>query len=74
MSAETITDKDRKRAEKCVQCPVCRRARATQRGLCYWLVKKVEGRLCPYCRAYEKVYGRKAHEPAGENDINGKSG
>jgi len=30
--------------------------------LLFWFVKMVEGRLCPQCRAYEKVYGRKAHE------------
>jgi hypothetical protein len=23
----------------------------------------IEGGMCPQCRAYEKVYGRKAHEP-----------
>jgi hypothetical protein len=47
---------------------VCRRAREKQRGLAYWFVKHVEGGFCPYCQAYEKVYGRKAHEPmpAGE--------
>ncbi len=22
-----------------------------------------ETRVCPFCRAYERVYGRKAHEP-----------
>lgn len=58
-----VTEKDRQRAQKCLECPVCRRARRKQRGLAYWLVKKLEGRLCPNCRAYEKVYGRKAHEP-----------
>jgi hypothetical protein len=25
-------------------------------------VKKIEATLCPFCRAYERVYGRKAHE------------
>jgi hypothetical protein len=31
-------------------------------------VKKIEARLCPFCRAYERVYGRKAHEPRTPND------
>ena len=59
-----ITDMDRKMAEICVHCTVCRRARKTQRGFSFWLVKHVEGGLCPFCKAYERVYGRKAHEPA----------
>lgn len=58
-----ITDKDRARAQVCEECPVCSRAREKQRGLAYWFVKKVERRLCPYCRAYERVYGLKAYEP-----------
>jgi hypothetical protein len=63
MNDSPITDRDRRRAEFCRQCPICRRARVRQRGLAFWFVKKVEGGVCPKCRAYEKVYGRKAHEP-----------
>ena len=63
MAPRTITDEDRAKAQKCVTCPVCSRARRKQRGLAYWFVKHIEGGLCPYCAAYEKVYGRKAHEP-----------
>jgi uncharacterized protein CbrC (UPF0167 family) len=62
----TITDRDRARAERCLTCPVCSRARKTQRGIAFFLVKHVEGSVCPYCKAYEKVYGRKAHEPMPE--------
>jgi len=58
-----ITDKDRRMAKKCVDCRVCKNARRKQRGFSFWLVSKVEGGLCPYCKAYEKVYGKKAHEP-----------
>lgn len=58
-----VTDQDRKMAQKCVDCPACQRARITQKGFFFWLVKTVEGHLCPYCKAYEKVYGKKAHEP-----------
>lgn len=42
------------------QCPVCTRARRRGKGLLYALVK-LERRLCPYCRAYEKVYGKPAY-------------
>ena len=63
MADRQITDKDRRRAEHCRTCPLCRRAKRKQRGLAYAFVKAVEGKLCIYCRAYERVYGRKAHEP-----------
>lgn len=58
-----ITDKDRERAKLCMECKVCSRARTQQKGFAYWFVKTIEGGLCPMCQAYEKVYGRKAHEP-----------
>jgi hypothetical protein len=61
-----VTAKEREQAQKCLECPVCRRARRKQRGLAYWFVKTFEGRICPYCQAYEKVYGRKAYEPVKE--------
>ena len=61
-----ITEKDMEMAQKCIECPVCRHARKKQRGIAYWFVKKIEGGFCPYCRAYEKVYGQKAHEPREE--------
>jgi len=57
------TDADRDRARVCLTCPACRRAREKQRGLVYWFVKNIERGICPYCRAYEKVYGRRVHEP-----------
>jgi len=63
MDDGAITEKDRQMAQKCVECPVCRRAREKQKGLAFWFVKVFEGGLCPYCRAYEKVHGQKAHEP-----------
>lgn len=58
-----ITDQDRALAQKCVDCPMCRKARKAQRGLLYLFVKFLEGGMCPACKAYERVYGRKAHEP-----------
>ncbi|MCR4437882.1 MAG: hypothetical protein QHJ34_02410 [bacterium] len=50
-------------AAVCVHGTLCRQAHKRQRGLAFALVCKVEERLCPFCRAYRKVYGRKAHEP-----------
>ncbi|MDM8008176.1 MAG: hypothetical protein QUV05_18715 [Phycisphaerae bacterium] len=63
MEQPPVSPRDRQMAQRCVECPVCSRARTKQRGLAFWLVKSVEGSLCPYCKAYERVYGRKAHEP-----------
>jgi hypothetical protein len=48
-------------AKVCQNCPVCRHARATQKGPAFWFTSKVESSVCPFCRAYERVYGRKAH-------------
>jgi hypothetical protein len=54
---------DRLLARVCVSCPVCRAARRRQAGAAFNLVRAVETRVCPFCRAYERVCGRKAHEP-----------
>ena len=65
--AEEITDKDREMAAFCKDgCPICKHGRAKQKGLAYWFVKNIEGGLCPYCQAYEKVYSIKAHEPLAQ--------
>ena len=58
-----MAETDRNLATKCLACPVCKRARRRQKGLCFWFVKRIESRICPACHAYERVYGRKAHEP-----------
>jgi hypothetical protein len=50
-------------AKVCENCPVCRTARRRQTGVAFRLVKNVESNICPFCQAYERVYGRKAHEP-----------
>jgi uncharacterized protein CbrC (UPF0167 family) len=60
---QQASEKDRQAAQHCVECPVCSRARDKQRGVAFWFVKTIEGKFCPYCQAYERVYGRKAHEP-----------
>lgn len=63
MNEDNITEKDKEMAKRCVECPLCRRARKKQKGIAFWFVKTIEGSLCPYCKAYERVYRRKAHEP-----------
>jgi len=59
---EGITKKDILMAKWCLNCLVCRRARKKQKGLAFFFVNKVEDKICPFCKAYEKVYGQKAHE------------
>ena len=52
---------DRLLAKVCANCPVCRTARKKGRGLAFWLVSRVERGACPFCAAYERVTGKKAH-------------
>ncbi len=59
-----ITDTDRFLAKICGSCPVCRHARRTQRGAVFEFVRTIEAGICPFCQAYERVHGRRAHEPA----------
>lgn len=63
MIPKSPTPLDRVLAKVCLNCPVCRTARRQQRGAAFWLTSRVESRFCPFCRAYERVYGRKAHQP-----------
>jgi hypothetical protein len=63
---------DKTLAKVCANCPVCRRARREQRGAAFWLVKQVEAKLCPFCRAYEWVHGRPAHQPSTASHTQGK--
>lgn len=43
------------------RCTVCKKAREQDSGFWKSFVK-LEGRFCPMCRAYEKVYGVPAYE------------
>lgn len=63
MASQPSSPFDQALAAVCRGCPVCRRARRRQAGAAFWLVRRVEQRLCPFCRAYARVYGRQAHEP-----------
>ena len=63
MITSEITESDRKLAERCRNCSVCNYARRKQHGIIFWFVKRIEGGICPACKAYEKVYGRKSHAP-----------
>jgi len=62
MPETVITEKDRAMAKMCLNCKLCSPARKNQRSFANWFVRVIEGGVCPYCKAYEKVYGRKAHE------------
>jgi len=64
MNRASIRETDRAMAKVCEHCPVCRQARKRQTGAAYRFVRTIEGGLCPFCKAYERVHGRKAHEPA----------
>ena len=62
MNNPNLTKLDRALANICENCPVCSRARKKQRGIAFDFVKRVEEGICPFCRAYERVNGRKAHD------------
>lgn len=63
MNPRTPSKLDLALARVCLNCPVCRRARKKQKGLAFWLTSRAESRLCPFCRAYKRVYGRRPHIP-----------
>lgn len=62
MSPADITSLDRTLAKVCEMCPVCLHARHHQKGMVFNFVKTVETSICPFCKAYERVHGKKAHE------------
>lgn len=53
---------DRWLAAVCRNCPVCRQARRKGAGIAFSIVRSVESKTCPFCRAYRRVYGRPAYE------------
>jgi hypothetical protein len=62
MSNLEVTRLDTMLARVCAACPLCRHARRHGKGIAVAIVRSIETRLCPFCIAYEKVHGRKAHE------------
>ena len=56
---------DRTLAKVCEFCPVCLHARYHQKGMVFDFVKNVEQDICPFCKAYERVHVKKAHEKRG---------
>ncbi|MDU0458918.1 MAG: hypothetical protein RW306_09340 [Geobacteraceae bacterium] len=56
---------DKALAKVCELCPVCLHARYHQKGMVFDFVKSIENEICPFCKAYERVHGRKAHEKRG---------
>lgn len=70
MTPPTISKLDRALASVCRNCPVCRHARRWQTGLAFLVVNRVEQHLCPFCRAYERVYGRKSHQASPDRRQN----
>jgi len=63
LDRELLSDKDLvKKARFCKDgCSICKRAR-TRGGIARLFVKYIDRPLCPYCKAYEKVYGCPAYE------------
>ncbi len=57
------------KARMCLDCPVCRRARNNQKGFAYLFVKLIDRRVCPRCKAFELVTGRRAFEPITQEAI-----
>ena len=57
-----ITEKDRAMAQRCIECGLCQKMRVNPKGFVFRLINKIKGSLCPYCKAYEKVYGHKVRE------------
>jgi hypothetical protein len=57
-----ITKRQKWMAQRCVKCKLCKYARKKQKGLIFNMVR-LESRICPFCRAYERIYGRRSYEP-----------
>jgi len=53
---------DRSMANICESCPIFQPCEKKATGSGLQFIKTIENRICPFCQAHEKVYGRKAHE------------
>ena len=68
---EEFDEKTLKRADYCLEkCTVCVKGREKGKGLFYLLAKVDNGLgLCPFCKAYKKVYGVPAYEKPPESRV-----
>lgn len=62
MTSQLGTSLEKALAKVCEFCPICLHARRHQQGMVYNFVKSIEGDICPFCQAYERVHGKKAHK------------
>ena len=65
MTTTEVASLDRILAKVCELCPFCLHARYHQEGMVFDFVKRIESDICPFCKAYERVHGKKAHEKRG---------
>jgi hypothetical protein len=63
-AAEEFDAKTLKRADFCMnKCTMCKLGRERGKGFFNWMVKlEAKLKFCPWCRAYEKVYGVPAYQ------------
>jgi len=60
---EAVTNNLKVKARRCLKCPICSRAREKQKGIAYFFTKHFDRKVCPNCKAFEKVTGQLAYEP-----------
>ncbi|OKY78414.1 MAG: hypothetical protein BTN85_0905 [Candidatus Methanohalarchaeum thermophilum] len=62
INEENVDEDLKKKADFCKdKCPVCNRAREGKK-ISKFFVKHIDRKVCPMCKAYEEVYGKKAYE------------
>ena len=57
------------KAQKCLECLLCIKAREKQKGFAYWFVKYVDRKICSYCKAFEKFTGQLAYESLNKETL-----
>ena len=64
MADSQFDEKTLKRAEFCMsKCTACVKGRRREKGFWHAMVKLEDTlRLCPWCKAYKKVYGVPAYQ------------
>jgi hypothetical protein len=67
--APEVDETLQKRADFCLKkCPVCVLGRKKDKGFFHaWTKLEVKLGVCPWCNAYEKVYGVPAYEKPPES-------